>query len=67
MATLIKMPIKKTKSQLKKELERFSLPDRDPDMATEELFGIWKGSDISIEKIREKNNHNKWLLLMLML
>jgi hypothetical protein len=37
------------------------LPDRDPDKATEELYGLWEGRDISIQKIREKNNRNKWL------
>lgn len=61
MATIIKTPLKKTKKQIKKELKKFALPNRDPDKATVELFGLWEGRDISIEKIREKNNRNKWL------
>lgn len=61
MATIIKIPdIKKSKSKAKKELEKFAAPGRDPDKATEELYGIWEGRDISIEKIREKNNQSKW-------
>lgn len=62
MATIIKIPkIKKTKKALERELKRFITPDRDPNKATEELYGIWEGRDISIEKIREKSNRNKWL------
>jgi hypothetical protein len=60
MATIIKGPIKNIKKDLKKELEKFALPDRDPDKATEELYGRWEGRDISIEKIRKKNNRTKW-------
>ena len=61
MATIIKTPIKKTQDQIEKELKKFALPNRNPDMATEKLFGIWEGRNISIEKIRKKNNRNKWL------
>jgi hypothetical protein len=62
MATIVKIPkIKNTKNKIQKELEKFALPDRDPDKATEELYGLWEGRDISIQKIREKNNRNKWL------
>lgn len=62
MATIIKIPkIKKSKNKSKKELEKFAIPGRDPDKATEGLYGIWEGRDISIEKIRKKNNQNKWL------
>lgn len=60
MVTIIKAPIKNIKKEVKKELEKFALPDRDPDEATEELYGRWEGRDISIEKIREKNNRKKW-------
>ncbi|HEU5366085.1 MAG TPA: hypothetical protein VFU62_11160 [Hanamia sp.] len=60
MATIIKGPVKNIKKDLKKELEKFALPDRDPDKATEELYGRWEGRDISIEKIRKKNNRTKW-------
>lgn len=56
MATIIKTPIKKTQDQIEKELKKFALPNRNPDMATEKLFGIWEGRNISIEKIRKKNN-----------
>ena len=62
MATIIKIPkIKETKNGLEKKLKKFALPNRDPAKATEELYGLWEGRDISIEKIREKNNRNKWL------
>lgn len=61
MATIIKIPdIKKIKNKSKKELEKFAIPGRDPDKATEELYGIWEGRDFSIEKIRKKNNQSKW-------
>ena len=60
MATIIKAPIKNIKKEVRKELEKFALPNRDPDKATEELYGRWEGRDISIEKIREKNNGKKW-------
>jgi hypothetical protein len=59
MATIIKAPIKNIKKEVRKELEKFALPNRDPDKATEELYGRWEGRDISIEKIREKNNRKK--------
>lgn len=62
MATIIKIPkIKEKKTGLEKELKKFALPGRDPAKATEELYGLWEGRDISIEKIRKKNNRNKWL------
>ncbi|MGH2647961.1 MAG: hypothetical protein ACRDE8_10355 [Ginsengibacter sp.] len=61
MATIIKAPIIKTKDQLDKELRKFALANRNPEKATEDLFGMWEGRDISIKKIREKNNRNKWL------
>lgn len=61
MAIAIKPPVKKPKDQLVKKLKKLALPGRDPKKATEELFGIWKGRDITITKIREKNNRNKWL------
>ena len=62
MATIIKIPkIKSTKKELQKELQKFALPGRNPDKATEELYGLWEGKDICIEKIRKKNTHNKWL------
>lgn len=68
MATVIKIPkIKKPKKELEKELKKFTSPKKDPNKATEELYGIWEERDISIEKIREKSNRNKWLQLMLML
>ena len=54
MTTIIRTPIKKTKDQIEKELKQFALPNRNPDKATEGLFGIWKGRNISIEKIRKK-------------
>lgn len=60
MATIIKAPIKNIKKEVKKELEKFALPNRDPDKATEELYGRWEGRDISIEKIRANNNRKKW-------
>ena len=61
MATVIKIPkIKNTKKNLHKELQKFALPGRNPEKATEELYGLWEGRDISIEKIREQNNKNKW-------
>ena len=60
MATIIKAPIKNIKKEVKKELEKFALPNRDPDKATEELYGRWEGRDISIEKIRPNNNRKKW-------
>ena len=59
MATIIKGPIKNTKKELKKELEKFALTNRDPDKATEELYGRWEGRNISIEQIRKKNNRSK--------
>jgi len=59
MATIVKTPTKK-RDQVKKELRKFASPGRNPDQATEELFGMWDGRDISIKKIREKNNRNKW-------
>jgi hypothetical protein len=31
-----------------KELKKFVLPNRNPDKATEELYGLWEGRDISI-------------------
>lgn len=61
MATIIKTPIKRKKNQVEKKLKRFALPNRNPDMATEKLFGMWEGKNISIEMIRKKNNRNKWL------
>ena len=62
MATIIEIPkIKNTKKNVQKDLEKFALPDRDPNKATDELYGLWEGRDISIQKIREKNNRNKWL------
>jgi hypothetical protein len=61
MATIIKTPLKKTREQTKKELKKFALPNRNPKKATEKLFGLWEGRNISIEKIRKKNNTNKWL------
>ena len=61
MAITINPPIKKTKDQLSKELKKFALPNRNPKQATEELFGIWERRNISIKKMREKNNRNKWL------
>lgn len=61
MVTIIKTPIKKTKAEIEKDLKKFALPKRNPDKATEKLFGIWEGRNISIEKIRKKNNRNKWL------
>ncbi len=60
MATIIKAPIKNIKKEVKKELEKFALPNRDPDKATEELYGRWEVRDISIEKIRPNNNRKKW-------
>jgi len=48
MATIIKAPIKNIKKEVKKELEKFALPNRDPDKATEELYGRWEVRDISI-------------------
>jgi len=61
MATIIKTPLIRTKEQIRKELKKFALPNRDPNNATEKLFGLWEGRNITIEKIREKNNRNKWL------
>ncbi len=60
MATIIKAPIKNIKKEVKKELEKFALPNRDPDKAKEELYGRREGRDISIEKIRANNNRKKW-------
>lgn len=61
MATILKISkTKKTKNDIQKEVQQFALPGRNPEKATEELYGLWKGRDISIEKIREKNNPNKW-------
>ncbi len=61
MAIIIKTPVKNIKKeQLIKELKKFAVPNRNPKKATEDLFGIWEGRDISIKKIREKNNRNKW-------
>jgi len=60
MAIIIKMPkIKKNKKELERALKQFVTPDRDPNKATEELYGIWAGRDISIEKIREKSTSDK--------
>jgi hypothetical protein len=62
MATIIKIPkIKKPGRALEKELKKFISPGRDPNKATEELYGMWEGRNISIEKIRKKRNQNKWL------
>lgn len=62
MTTIIKIPkVKKTKKELQKELQEFTMPNRDPDKAIEELYGMWDKRDISIEKIRQKSNRNKWL------
>jgi len=62
MATIIKIPkIKTTKKELQKELQKFALPGRNPDKATEDLYGLWEGKDIYIEKNRKKNTQNKWL------
>ena len=61
MATIIKIPkIKEKKTGLEKELKKFALLGRDPAKSTEGLYGLWEGRDISIEKIRKKNNRNKW-------
>ena len=55
MASIKKLSdIKKPTIKTKKGLQRFALPGRDPDKATEELFGIWKDRDISIVKVRRK-------------
>lgn len=62
MATIVEIPkIKEGENDLKSELQKFALPNRDPKKATEELYGIWEGRDISLEKIRTKNRRNKWL------
>jgi hypothetical protein len=61
MATIVKTPIKRKRKQVEKELKKFAKANRNPDKATEKLFGMWEGKDISIEKIREKNYKNKWL------
>lgn len=62
MATIIKiLKIKESRNELQKELKKFAMPNRDPDKATEKLYGIWEGRTISILKIRKKNNKNKWL------
>ena len=54
MAKIIKIPkIKKPKKEVEKELKRFISPNSDPDKATEELYGVWKGRDITIKKIRK--------------
>ena len=46
--------------QLRKKLKSFSVQDKDPQKAIDELYGIWEGRDISIEQIREKNTRKKW-------
>ena len=61
MATIIKTSVIKRKGRLDKKLKKFSLLNRSPKKATEDLFGMWENRDISIEQIREKNNRNKWL------
>ena len=59
--TIIKAPVKKkTKGQLYKEVKSFAAEGRDPKKAVDELYGIWEGRDISIEKIREKSTRKKW-------
>ena len=61
MATIVKAAAKKkTKVQLRKKLKSFSVQDKDPQKAIDELYGIWEGRDISIEQIREKNTRKKW-------
>lgn len=61
MATIVKpADRKKTEVQLRKKLKSFSVQDKDPQKAIDELYGIWEGSDISIEQIREKNTRKKW-------
>lgn len=56
MATIVKAADrKKTKVQLRKKLKSFSVQDKYPQKAIDELYGIWEGRDISIEQIREKN------------
>ena len=62
MAAITNIPkVKKSKSELEKELKEFSIRNRNPEKATEELYGLWENRKISIEKIRKKNNKNKWL------
>jgi len=53
---------KKTKEQLHAEIkEKCGNPGRNPDKALEDMYGLWEGRDINIEKIREKNLKRKWL------
>lgn len=62
MATTIKAAVKKkSKTVLQKEIkERFDIPGRNPEKALNEMYGIWAGSDISIDQIREKKRRKKW-------
>ena len=47
MATIVKAADrKKTKVQLRKKLKSFSVQDKDPQKAIDELYGIWEGRDI---------------------
>lgn len=56
MAIIVKTPVKKTKDQLDKELKKFIKPNRNPEKATEELFGLWEEKKTTLKEIREKNN-----------
>ncbi|MDQ6845470.1 MAG: hypothetical protein M3Z92_14170 [Bacteroidota bacterium] len=59
MAIIIKTPIKRAIAALN-EIKKHASPGRKAKQATEDLFGIWEGRNISIKKIRTKNTVNKW-------
>ena len=61
MATIVKASEKKkTKPLLQKEVKAFATIGRDPKKAIDELYGIWEGREISVEKIRKKSTRKKW-------
>jgi hypothetical protein len=60
MATVISIPQQeKSKSALHKEIKKYDTPGRTPQKAIDALYGLWKGMDISIEKIRSEKRRKK--------
>jgi hypothetical protein len=62
MATIINLPVqKKNKRAIHKKIATmYDIPGRNPEKAIIGMYGLWKGLDISIEKIRAKKRCKKW-------
>ncbi|HEX9511798.1 MAG TPA: hypothetical protein VF939_15010 [Puia sp.] len=43
-----------------KEITKYDTPGRNPEKAIDGMYGLWKGPDISIDKIRAAKNRKKW-------